>query len=78
MSLQKPTRRRRGIRMVPRSDEGLAAVLQKAETMTQLATWAGVTVAAVSKWKRVPEHKVSDIAKRSRIPKRVLRPDLYG
>lgn len=78
MSLEKPTRRRRGIRMVPRNDGGLVAALQKAETMTQLATWAGLTVAAVSKWKRIPEHKVSEIAKRSRIPKRVLRPDLYG
>jgi hypothetical protein len=67
-----------GRRLSPRKNQGLVAALKKARTLTILAEWGEVSVAAASRWEQIPEKRVSAIAKRSRIPKHVLRPDIYG
>jgi hypothetical protein len=61
-----------------RLDPGLNAALAKAVTFSRLGEWAGVSRIAASKWDKIPVKRLAAIAKRSRIPKRVLRPDLYG
>jgi pyruvate kinase len=44
--------------------------------VTQIADALGITRAAVSQWRRVPERHLVVVARVTGIPKRRLRPDL--
>jgi pyruvate kinase len=44
--------------------------------VTQIAEALGITRAAVSQWRRVPERHLVVVARVTGIPKRRLRPDL--
>lgn len=71
----KPRRSRKPLR--PREDAGLLAAIQKAGTINALAEATNGSQSAVSQWERIPEKWVTTIAKRFRLPRHVLRPDLY-
>lgn len=60
-----------------RADPGLGAAIDAAGSLGRVAEIAGVTVGAVSIWKRVPQKAVDAIATALHIPRHTLRPDLY-
>lgn len=43
-----------------------------------LAQRLGISPAALSMWKRVPHERVLDVERLTGIPRKTLRPDLYG
>jgi pyruvate kinase len=45
--------------------------------VTRIAAAVGISRAAVSQWRRVPEKHVAVVAKLTRISRKRLRPDLY-
>ena len=45
--------------------------------VTEIAEALGVSRAAVSQWRRVPEKHLTTVARMTGISRRVLRPDLY-
>jgi hypothetical protein len=54
----------------------LEEALSKREMSAQIAEALGITRAAVSQWRRVPERHLVVVARVTGIPKRRLRPDL--
>lgn len=60
-----------------RADRGLSAAIDAAGSLGRVAEIAGVTVGAVSIWKRVPQKAIDAIAAALHIPRHTLRPDLY-
>jgi pyruvate kinase len=63
--------------MVRRRDPGLELALRTRMAVTEIAEALGVSRAAVSQWRRVPEKHVAVVARMTGISRRVLRPDLY-
>ena len=57
-------------------DPNLEALLARRGTVKQIAAALGISTAAVSQWKRIPEDRVPDIAKALNLPPESLRPDL--
>ncbi|MFM7692182.1 MAG: pyruvate kinase, partial [Alphaproteobacteria bacterium] len=57
-------------------DPALEALLARRGTVKQIAAALGISTAAVSQWKRVPEDRVSEIAKALNLAPESLRPDL--
>jgi len=57
-------------------DPALEALLARRGTVKQIAAALGISTAAVSQWKRIPEDRVSEIAKALNLPPASLRPDL--
>lgn len=45
--------------------------------MTRIAKGLGLTLAAVSLWKKIPSERVVEIESITGIPREQLRPDLY-
>jgi len=43
----------------------------------RLTEYLELSTGAISQWKRVPEKRVRDVARFTKIPKHVLRPDLF-
>jgi pyruvate kinase len=58
-------------------DPVLGEALRRRMAVTEIAAATGLSRAAVSQWKRVPERHLAAVAKVTRISKRRLRPDLY-
>lgn len=58
-------------------DPILEQALNTRMAVTQIAETIGISRAAVSQWRRVPEKHVAAVAKITGISKRRLRPDLY-
>jgi DNA-binding transcriptional regulator YdaS (Cro superfamily) len=58
-------------------DPVLAEALSTRMAVTQIAETIGISRAAVSQWRRVPERHLAVVAKITRISRRRLRPDLY-
>ena len=58
-------------------DAILEEALRTRMAVTQIAETLGISRAAVSQWKRVPEKHLPVVARITRISKRRLRPDLY-
>jgi len=56
----------------------LAEALSTRMAVTRIAAAVGISRAAVSQWRRVPEKHVAIVARITRISKRRLRPDLYA
>jgi DNA-binding transcriptional regulator YdaS (Cro superfamily) len=45
--------------------------------VTAMARFLGIKHPSVSRWRRVPAERVRAIAKRTKIPGYILRPDIY-
>jgi DNA-binding transcriptional regulator YdaS (Cro superfamily) len=60
-----------------RSDKGLSAAIDRAESMTRLAESVGVSLSALSQWNRVPAERVLRVEQATGVPRHKLRPDLY-
>jgi pyruvate kinase len=58
-------------------DPVLEAALSQRLATKRVAEAAGITSQAVSRWRRVPEDKVTIVARVTGISARRLRPDLY-
>ena len=58
-------------------DPMLEQALRMRMAVTRIAEATGISKAAVSQWRRVPERHLATVAKITRISKRRLRPDLY-
>ena len=58
-------------------DPALALALRTRMAVTEIAEALGVSRAAVSQWRRVPEKHLTTVARMTGISRRVLRPDLY-
>ena len=58
-------------------DPMLEQALNTRMAVTQIAETIGISRAAVSQWRRVPEKHLAAVARITRISKRRLRPDLY-
>lgn len=61
-----------------RQDDGLVQAIAAAGSVTALAEGLGLTVQAVSQWKRVPPTQCPDVERLTGVPRDVLRPDIYG
>lgn len=55
----------------------LERLFSKRGTITKVANGLGITVAAVSLWKRVPVDRVCAVERITDIPRHKLRPDIY-
>lgn len=58
-------------------DRGLELALRTRMAVTDIASVLGISRAAVSQWRRVPEKHVATVSRITGVSKRVLRPDLY-
>jgi pyruvate kinase len=61
----------------PERDAALELALSPRLAVTEIAEALGVSRAAVSQWRRVPERHVAIVARITGISKRRLRPDLF-
>jgi pyruvate kinase len=57
-------------------DPHLEALLAMRGAVTRIATALGISTAAVSQWKRVPDDRVAEVAKALGVPPAQVRPDL--
>jgi DNA-binding transcriptional regulator YdaS (Cro superfamily) len=58
-------------------DPGLVAALEAAGGGAPLARLLGLNHSAVSRWRKVPAHRIIQIEAETGVPREVLRPDLY-
>jgi pyruvate kinase len=58
-------------------DAALERALRTRMAVTEIAEALGVSRAAVSQWRRVPEKHLAAVARITGISKRQLRPDLF-
>lgn len=61
---------------MPARDPLLDVVFAQRLAVTRIAALAGVSRAAVSQWRRIPERHVWAVARVSGLPAHKLRPDL--
>jgi pyruvate kinase len=66
-----------GRRRVPALDPGKEAVLEVTGGLKPLADALGISSAAVSKWRRIPESRTGPIEQLTGVPRHVQRPDLH-
>jgi pyruvate kinase len=59
-------------------DPALEALLAMRGAVTRIATALGISTAAVSQWKRVPDDRVAEVAKALGVTPEQVRPDLAG
>ncbi|HEV7264658.1 MAG TPA: pyruvate kinase [Falsiroseomonas sp.] len=57
-------------------DPSLEALLAQRGAVTRIATALGISTAAVSQWKRVPDDRVVEVARALNLPAQAVRPDL--
>ncbi|WP_370287203.1 pyruvate kinase [Roseomonas sp. HF4] len=57
-------------------DPTLEAIFARRGAVTRIATELGISTAAVSQWRRVPDERVSDVARILGLPPAEIRPDL--
>jgi pyruvate kinase len=57
-------------------DPHLEALLAQRGAVTRIATALGISTAAVSQWKRVPDDRVAEVARALGVPPESVRPDL--
>jgi DNA-binding transcriptional regulator YdaS (Cro superfamily) len=58
-------------------DKGLRAAVEAAGGKAALASRLGISKQAVGQWRRVPERRVVEVARVTKVRAWVLRPDLY-
>ena len=59
-------------------DPSLEALLAQRGAVTRIATALGISTAAVSQWKRVPDDRVAEVARALNLTPEAVRPDLGG
>jgi TorA maturation chaperone TorD len=59
-------------------DAGLQAAIQSAGGVSALAKRLGLSQPSVTAWSRVPSERVAAVEAITRVPRSVLRPDLFG
>jgi pyruvate kinase len=57
-------------------DPSLETLLAQRGAVTRIATALGISTAAVSQWKRVPDDRVAEVARALGVPPRRVRPDM--
>lgn len=57
-------------------DPHLEALLAQRGAVTRIATALGISTAAVSQWKRVPDERVAEVSRALNVPPEAVRPDL--
>lgn len=57
-------------------DPALEAILSQRGAVTRIATALGISTAAVSQWRRVPEDRVAEVARALGVPPAEVRPDI--
>ena len=57
-------------------DPSLEALLTQRGAVTRIATALGISTAAVSQWRRVPEDRVAEVARALGVPPVAVRPDV--
>lgn len=60
-----------------RNDAGLECAITAAGGLSAIARICGISVPAVSQWRRIPVERVLKIEKATGIPREALRPDIY-
>jgi TorA maturation chaperone TorD len=58
-------------------DEGLEAAIRAAGGVSELARRIGISQPSVSNWERVPAERVAIVESATKVPRSVLRPDLF-
>jgi DNA-binding transcriptional regulator YdaS (Cro superfamily) len=58
-------------------DEGLKAAIAAAGSAKALARAVGMSLQALSEWKRIPSHRILQVEAVTGIKREKLRPDLY-
>lgn len=59
-------------------DNGLEQAIRAAGGVSELARQLGISQPSVSNWTRIPAERVIHIESITKVPREVLRPDLYG
>jgi hypothetical protein len=57
---------------------GLAAAVDAAGTMADLARRLGISRAAVAQWRKVPAERLVEVERVTGVSRVILRPDLFG
>lgn len=57
---------------------GLAAAVDAAGTMADLARRLGISRAAVAQWRKVPAERLVEVERVTGVSRAILRPDLFG
>lgn len=63
--------------MSPERDEGVQLAIAAAGGLRPLARELGMSMQALSEWRRVPADRLLQVEAVTNIPRRKLRPDLY-
>jgi DNA-binding transcriptional regulator YdaS (Cro superfamily) len=58
-------------------DAGMELALDAAGGVSALARLLKILPSAVRKWRKVPDHRIVEIEKKTGVPREKLRPDLY-
>lgn len=72
------TRKGRGAKADAVSNAGLQLAIDKAGGKAALARLLNIKVQAISQWSDVPVKRILAIEAATGVPRRKLRPDLYG
>jgi TorA maturation chaperone TorD len=59
-------------------DHGLEEAIRAAGGVSELARQLGISQPSVSNWTRIPAERVVSVESITKVPRTVLRPDLYG
>ena len=58
-------------------DESLEELLSRRGMVTKLAEGLGISTAAVSQWRRIPQDRIDDVERITGVTREKLRPVLY-
>jgi transcriptional regulator with XRE-family HTH domain len=58
-------------------DAGIRELRAKGGSYRSIGARLGVSAQAVNRWRRIPQDRILQVEKEFKIPREVLRPDLY-
>src|SRR5262245_22496546 len=68
----------RGTTALKMRDSGLEQAIKAAGGVASLARAIGIAQPSVSNWRRIPAERVLAVEALTKVPRFILRPDLYG